>query len=54
MNYVVSKEELLRLIELTKEPFYRLPQGLTREERRAWMKQVTKEIECLEVDNDTD
>lgn len=44
-EYIPSKEELLRLIELTKEVSYRMPQGLTREECRAWMKQVAKEIE---------
>ena len=48
MDYVVSKEELLRLIELTKEDSYRMPQGLAREERREWMKQTAKEIKYLE------
>lgn len=48
MDYVVSEEELLRLIELIKEVSYRMPQGLTREERREWIKQTAKEIEWLE------
>lgn len=52
MDYVVSEEELLRLIELTKEVSYRMPQGLTREERREWMKQTAKEIKYLEVNDE--
>lgn len=47
-DYTPSKEELLRLIELTKEVSYRMPQGLTREECRGWIKQVAKEIDYLE------
>ena len=34
---VFSKEEIEKLVDLTKEPSYRLPSGLSREERRKWI-----------------
>ena len=37
---VFSKEEIEKLVDLTKEPSYRMPSGLTREERRKYMKEV--------------
>ena len=43
---VFTKEEIERLVDLTKQPSYRMPSGLTREERRKYMKDV------LEVDSD--
>ena len=39
---VFSKEEIERLVDLTKQPSYRMPSGLTREERREYMKEVGK------------
>ena len=39
---VFSKEEIERLVDLTKQPSYRMPSGLTREERRKYMKEVGK------------
>lgn len=42
---VLSKEEIERLVKLTKEPSYTLPRGLSREERRKYMKSILdKEI----------
>lgn len=37
---VFSKEEIERLVDLTKQPSYLMPSGLTREERREYMKDV--------------
>lgn len=37
---IFSKEEIEKLVDLTKEPSYRLPSGLSREERREYMKDV--------------
>ena len=34
---VFSKEEIERLVDLTKEPSYRMPSGLTREEKRMFI-----------------
>jgi len=34
---VFSQKEIERLVELTKEPSYTLPRGLSREERRKWI-----------------
>ena len=39
---VFTKEEIERLVDLTKQPSYRMPSGLTREERRKYMKEVDK------------
>ena len=39
---VFTKEEIERLVDLTKQPSYRMPSGLTREERRKYMKEVGK------------
>ena len=39
---VFTKEEIERLVDLTKQPSYRMPSGLTREERREYMKEVGK------------
>lgn len=38
--YVITKEEIERLVDLTKEHSYIVPRGLTREERRKYMKEV--------------
>lgn len=32
--------DILKLIKLCEEPSYKVPQGLTREERRMWAKSV--------------
>ena len=37
---VFSKEEIERLVDLTKQPSYLMPSGLTKEERREYMKDV--------------
>lgn len=37
---IFSKEEIERLVDLTKQPSYRMPSGLTREERREYMREV--------------
>ena len=34
---VFSKEEIERLVDLTKQPSYRMPSGLTREEKRMFI-----------------
>ena len=37
---VFTKEEIERLVDLTKEPSYSIPRGLTREERRKYILEV--------------
>lgn len=37
---VFTKEEIERLVDLTKEPSYSVPTGLTREERRVYIENV--------------
>ena len=37
---VFTKEEIERLVDLTKEPSYSVPRGLTREERRKYIEMV--------------
>ena len=39
-----SKEEIEKLVDLTKEPSYRLPSGLSREERRNWISDVGSKL----------
>ena len=41
---VFSKEEIEKLVVLTKEPSYRLPSGLSREERRRWISDVGSKL----------
>ena len=41
---VFSKEEIEKLVDLTKEPSYRLPRGLSREERRKWISDVGSKL----------
>ena len=41
---VFSKEEIEKLVDLTKEPSYRLPSGLSREERRNWISDVGSKL----------
>ena len=41
---VFSKEEIEKLVELTKEPSYTLPRGLSREERRKWISDVGSKL----------
>ena len=41
---VFSQEEIERLVDLTKEPSYRLPIGLSREERRNWISDVGSKL----------
>lgn len=43
---VFSKEEIERLVDLTKEPSYSVPRGLTREERRKYILSVTEGEMC--------
>ena len=39
-----SKEEIEKLVDLTKESSYRLPSGLSREERRKWISDVGNKL----------
>ena len=39
-----SQEEIEKLVDLTKEPSYRLPSGLSREERRKWISDVGSKL----------
>ena len=41
---VFSKEDIERLVDLTKEPSYRLPSGLSREERRKWISDIGSKL----------
>ena len=41
---VFSQEEIKRLVDLTKEPSYRLPSGLSREERRNWVSDIGSKL----------
>ena len=41
---VFSQEEIERLVELTKEPSYTLPRGLSREERRKWISDIGNKL----------
>ena len=41
---VFSQEEIKRLVDLTKEPSYSLPSGLSREERRKWISDIDSEL----------
>ena len=41
---VFSKEEIEKLVDLTKEPSYRLPSGLSREEIRKWISDVGSKL----------
>ena len=41
---VFSQEEVERLVELTKEPSYTLPSGLSREERRKWISDIGSKL----------
>ena len=41
---IFSKEEIEKLVDLTKEPSYRLPSGLSREERRKWISDVGSKL----------
>ena len=37
--------DIERMEKLLNEPFYSVPRGLTREERRCWAKALAKQIE---------
>ena len=39
-----SQEEIEKLVELTKEPSYTLPRGLSREERRKWISDIGSKL----------
>ena len=41
---VFSQEEIEKLVDLTKEPSYRLPSGLSREERLKWISDVGSKL----------
>ena len=41
---VFSQEEIERLVDLTKEPSYRLPSGLSREEIRKWISDIGSKL----------
>ena len=41
---VFSQEYIERLVELTKEPSYTLPSGLSREERRKWISDIGNKL----------
>ena len=39
-----SKEEIEKLVDLTKESSYRLPSGLSREERLKWISDIGNKL----------
>ena len=39
-----SQEEVEKLVDLTKEPSYLLPRGLSREERRKWISDIGSKL----------
>ena len=39
-----SQEEIEKSVDLTKEPSYSLPSGLSREERRKWISDVGSKL----------
>ena len=41
---IFSKEEIEKLVDLTKEPSYRLPSGLSREERCKWISDIGSKL----------
>ena len=41
---IFSKEVIEKLVDLTKEPSYRLPSGLSREERRKWISDIGSKL----------
>ena len=41
---IFSKEEIEKLVDLTKESSYRLPSGLSREERRKWISDIGSKL----------
>ena len=41
---IFSKEGIEKLVDLTKEPSYRLPSGLSREERRKWISDIGSKL----------
>ena len=41
---VFSQEDIEKLVDLTKEPSYRLPSGLSREERRKWISDIGSKL----------
>ena len=41
-EYIIDKETLDRLINLLDEPSYEIPRGLSRDERREFIKNITK------------
>ena len=41
---VFSQKEIERLVELTKEPSYTIPSGLSREERRKWISDIGNKL----------
>ena len=49
---VFSQEEIEKLVYLTKEPSYRLPSGLSREERRRWISDIGSKL--LKEENEFD
>lgn len=49
-DYVIDMATLERLIHIIEnDKFYRMPSGLTREERRAYIKEKSKEIQKNEI-----
>lgn len=47
-----SQEDIEKLVDLTKEPSYTLPSGLSREERRNWISDVGSKL--LNEENEFD
>ena len=41
---IFSKEEIEKLVDLTKESSYRLPSGLSREEGRKWISDIGSKL----------
>ena len=41
---VFSQKEIERLVELTREPSYTIPRGLSREERRKWISDIGSKL----------
>ena len=41
---VIDRQKINRLVALAKEKSYRMPSGLTREQRREWAKTMRKKV----------
>lgn len=41
---VINRQKINGLVKLAKEKSYRMPSGLTREQRREWAKTISKKV----------